>query len=380
MYLDNAATTRPNKDILDAIKPYITDMWHNPSAIYSDAIKVREDIESVRCKIANYINCNSDEIYFTSGGSEANNWVIQGFIRKCRKDNVKPIIITSNIEHKSILRCLENIKVEYFKLNVNNKGFVSGVELEELLEQLSNDTTRILVTIQYANNEIGTIQDIELLCDISHEYNALFHTDAVQAFGNISIDIKNNLSVDFMSVSGHKIGALKGIGFLYKKNGIEIEPLIYGTQEKGMRGSTENVVGIISLGKALELYEVDFEKIVSCREYIINELIDRKSVKINGHRFIRLPNNISITLKDNISNQAFIHFLETYDVQVASGSACNSNTIEKSYVLKAIGLIDEDIDKTLRITLPHNINLYDAKSIVDTIVKAIDEFKIINSN
>ena len=329
MYLDNAATTKPNKEILDVIKPYITDMWHNPSAIYSDAIKVREDIESVRCKIANYINCNSDEIYFTSGGSEANNWVIQGFIRKCRKDNVKPIIITSNIEHKSILRCLENIKVEYFKLNVNNKGFVSAVELEELLEQLSNDTTRILVTIQYANNEIGT---------------------------------------------------LKGIGFLYKKNGVEIEPLIYGTQEKGMRGSTENVVGIISLGKALELYEVDFEKIVSCREYIINELIDRKSAKINGHRFIRLPNNISITLKDNISNQAFIHFLETYDVQVASGSACNSNTIEKSYVLKAIGLTDEDIDKTLRITLPHNINLYDAKSIVDTIVKAIDEFKIINSN
>lgn len=378
MYLDNAATSKPNPLILDEIIPYITEYYHNPSAIYSEGIKVRNDIENVRCKIANYINCNSDEIYFTSGGTESNNWVIQGFIKRCRVDNVKPVIITSNIEHKSILKCVDNMKVETIKLDVNKEGFITPDYLDTILKFISNKTTRVLVSIQYANNEIGTIQPIKTLCEITHKNNAIFHTDAVQAFGNIPIDV-NDLGIDLLSVSGHKIGALKGIGFLYKKNNIKIEPLIYNMQENGMRGGTENVAGIISLGKAIELYNDTSENVIRCRNYMIDELIIKTKVKLNGSFIYRLPNNINITLRQNINNESFIHFLETYDIQISSGSACNSNTIEKSHVLKAIGLSDEDIDKTLRITLPHDIALEDTKIITNVIIECIDCFQeIIN--
>ena len=374
IYLDEAATSKPKPEVIEAMMPYFTDKWHNPSALYSAANKIKKDVESARKIIGDFINANSNEIYFTSGGSESNCWAIQGFINYCRRKGKEVAIITSTIEHKSILNCVDNMNVNVHYVRVDNEGFIDLKSLETMLRHVSHEAHEVLVSIQFANNEIGTIQHIVDIARLVHRYDAVFHTDAVQVFGHIPIDVKE-LDVDMLSASGHKIGTPKGVGILYKNNNVKIDPLIYGSQMNGMRGGTENVPYIIGMGKAVELIQEngkDKNKIplTYFRSYFINEL-KKLGCTINGSVDERLPNNINATFLQNITGEAMTYMLDMCDIYVATGSACNSHSTKVSHVLKAIGLSDGDASKTIRITLPDDISIEMIDKVIYEITKQI---------
>ena len=375
IYLDAAATTKTKQRVLDAMMPYFTTKWYNPSASYGEANKIKEDIYNARKNIGKYINADASEIFFTSCGSESNSWAIQGFVNHCIAENKKPCIITSVIEHKSILSCIESLvykDIDKCFIHVDNEGFIDLQELENALSCANSLCNKILVSIQFANNEIGTVQHVKEISELAHKYGAVFHTDAVQAFGQIPIDVKA-FDIDMMSVSGHKIGASKGIGFLYKKNSIEISPLIYGSQMDELRGGTENVPYIIGLEKAIQLIRIDEEyqlRLTVLRKNFIT-MLKGIGCKLNGSIDNRLPNNINVTFNHNITGEALIYMLEMSDIYIAAGSACNSNAIEPSYVLKAIGLNNEDANRTIRISLPENITMDEISTVVNEIEKAI---------
>lgn len=372
IYLDNAATTQPKKEVVEAMMPYLTDKWCNPSALYSEASKIKKDIESARETIGSFINAKSNEIFFTSSGSESNCWAIQGFINYCNRKGKEATIITSVIEHKSIIACVENMNVDVHFVGVDKKGFVDIKALESLIHDAYIESNEILVSIQFANNEIGTIQHIKEIAALVHKYDALFHTDAVQAFGHVAIDVKD-LGVDLLTASGHKVGCPKGIGILYKKYSVNIDPLIYGSQMDGMRGGTENVPYIIGMAKAVEILQEDKDyqlRMTILRNNFITQL-KSFGCSINGSIEERLCNNINITFFQNISGESMVYMLDTCGIYVATGSACNSHTITPSYVLKAIGLSDEDAHKTIRITLPDYITMDEIDKAVDEISKQI---------
>lgn len=374
IYLDNAATTKPKKEVVEAMMPYLIDKWHNPSALYNEASKIKGDIESARKTIGNYINANGNEIFFTSSGSESNCWAIQGFVNKCIAKGKKPCVITSVIEHKSIIECVDNLNnVDVHYISVDKNGFINIAQLRNILFYASTICEEeVLVSIQFANNEIGTIQHIKEIAEQVHRFNGVFHTDAVQAFGHIDINVKE-LDVDMLTASGHKIGCPKGIAILYKKDSINISPLIYGSQMDGMRGGTENVPYIIGMAKAVKLLEEDNEyqlRMTIIRNNFISQL---KSLgcSINGSVEDRLCNNINITFLQNISGESMVYMLDTCGIYVATGSACNSHAITPSYVLKAIGLSDEDAYKTIRITLPDDIDIKEIDKVIHEMSKQI---------
>jgi cysteine desulfurase len=380
IYLDNASTTKPRKEVLNIMKPYFDLFWYNPSSLYAPSVTIKKQIEKARETVGNFIGANGNEIYFTSGGSESNCWAIQGFVNECWSKGRHPIIITSTIEHKSILDCVENAQSGIDFINVDNKGFVNIDSLKKILSKLLAARkseildSDVLVSIQYANNEIGTIQNIKDIATIAHEYGALFHTDAVQAFGQIPINVKE-LGVDMLSASGHKIGTPKGIGFLYKKSNVNIKPLIYGSQMDGMRGGTENVPYIIGMAKAVELISREHRledelKMSINKNYFINRL-KSMGCMLNGSLECRLNNNINITLPQNVTGESLVYALDTSQIYVATGSACNSHSIEPSHVLKAIGLTDEESMRTLRLTLSIDINEGDIDKVIEELEKAI---------
>lgn len=383
VYLDAAATTKPYKEVVEVMMPYFTDKWYNPSSLYSPSVQIKNDIEKARKVIATFINAEPDEIYFTSSGSEANCWALQGFINNYSH----PSIITSCIEHKSILDCCSN-NIFADCLNVDCKGNVLIDELKESLEiDISCLTDNSLVSIQSANNEIGTIQNIKELCKITHEYSCLFHTDAVQAFGHLPIDVKY-LDVDMLSASGHKIGCPKGIGFLYIKNGVKIKPLIYGSQERGMRGGTENVPYIIGFAKAVELIQDKNiesyrstgkyieQRVAYFRNYLVKRL-EELGCKINGSKENRLPNNINVTLPNKVTGEALIYMMDMSGICISAGSACNSHSQSVSHVLKAIGLSEEEAMRTIRITIPDDsFNIDDINKFVSELQKALKLLEI----
>lgn len=379
IYLDNAATTQPKLEVVQAMLPYICEEWYNPSALYNKSTKVKMAVENARKVIGDFINAEANEIFFTSGGSESNCWAIQGFINHCISNNQTPSIITSVIEHKSILSCVDSLNVDVHYIDVDNKGYINMKMLEDVLAfyHIHYPNNKVLVSIQFANNEIGTIQHINDIATLIHRYNAVFHTDAVQVFGHSIIDVKS-LGIDMMSASGHKIGMCKGIGFLYKKSNVSINPLIYGTQEFGMRGGTENVPYIVGMAKAVELCKKQWDDFMNqfkaattnvltladIREYMICELKSKFNAKINGDEIFRLGNNINVTFPQNVTGEALIYLLEMSDIYVSAGSACNAHSTKPSHVLKAIGLTDEETARTLRITLPENCG----KATVDKVI------------
>lgn len=374
IYLDSAATTQPKQRVIDAMMPYINMKWHNPSALYSKAQMIKDDINTARKTIADYINADANEIYFTSSGSESNCWAIQGFVNRCIARSKNPCVITSVIEHKSILECVDNLNnVDVHYIGVDKDGFINIANLRNLLfHARCICDEEILVSIQFANNEIGTIQHIKEIAAEVHRFNGVFHTDAVQAFGHIPIDVQE-LDIDMMTASGHKIGTPKGVGFLYKKSSIEINPLIYGSQMDGMRGGTENVPYIIGMAKAVDLVRRDEEyqlRLTILRNNFIAQL-KALGCSINGSIEERLPNNISITFNQNITGEAMVYGLDISGIYIGTGSACNSNSMKTSHVLKAIGLSDEDAYKTIRITLPDNITMDEIDETVQEINKQI---------
>lgn len=384
IYLDSAATAKyRNIDdiIVNTITTAMRDSWMNPSALY--AVGIKEKIGKCRANIASFINVNPEEIYFCSGASEANNWCIKGWddeirLTTCKKSN----IITTPIEHKSIIKLLENgnlcSTVHYCCIDEN--GIVDYESLERLLNKFKINGEPTLVSVCMANNEIGVIQNTTKIAKLVHKYDGVLHVDATQAFGHIPINVEE-LGVDMMSCSGHKISpVLRGIGFLYKKNGINIQPLIYGAQENGLRGGTENTYGILGLNNAIEHCDIsnDTVKLLSHkRDYFIDKLKSKFDCKLNGHSNSRLPNNINVTFPQNITGESLLYMLDISNVKISTGSACNSSKIEPSHVLKAIGLSNEDAMRTVRFTLPNDITYQE----IDTVIYEIDKIiRIIESN
>lgn len=363
IYLDDAATSRPNDNVIHAVHTYMDIRWGNPSATYSLSSHPATTITDVKRLVKNYINASPvDSVVFTSGGSESNSWAIQGWV-KAMWATEKPIaIITSNIEHASVLDCVLDMTRCWMIdgkpniVRVNHEGFVRLDELEQMLEKCQY--CNVLVSIQFANNEIGTIQHIKEISNLVHRYGGVFHTDAVQAFGHIPIDVQE-LGIDMLSASGHKIGAPKGVGFLYIRNGIELAPLIYGKQNYGLRGGTDNVAGIAGFGVALNncRSDIDYELRLTLLRNNLLSLLKPLNIKVNGSLTERLPNNLSITFSGDVSADNLVYLLDTCGVYIGTGAACNSTSIKGSHVLRAIGLNDFDNMKTIRLTLPRDITM-----------------------
>lgn len=374
-YLDNAATTRPKQEVIDAMMPYFEDKWWNPSSLYGESVNVKNDLDKARKTVADSINAKPNEIYFTSCGSESNCWAIQGFVKNVVKKGRTPVIITSKIEHKSIMSCVDDMELlgaTVIRVPVDMCGFIDVQYLDNCLHTLKNRD--ILVSIQYANNECGTIQDIERISKIVDGYGAVFHVDAVQAFGQVNIDV-NKLGIDMMSVSGHKLHTPKGIGFLYKRDGICVAPLIYGSQMDGMRGGTENVPYIMGLVKAVEIAKCNLDRhcmfsITDVRNYFIRELEDI-GCQLVGPRKYRLPNNICIMFPKGYGGEELLYMLDMNGIKVSTGSACNSHSKEPSYVMKALGLTDEEANRVVRFTISSDISFSDINKIVKEIERCM---------
>lgn len=376
IYLDSASTAKYNEAdevVVDAMINAMRKYWKNPSSLYVPDVK--KEIDKCRENIANFIGAEYNEIFFTSCASESNNWAIRGWVDYMKMNTLKPInVITTPIEHKSILGAVQNgmLGAYVYYCDVDRTGLVDYESLEHLLMICNGNP--ILASICMANNEVGTIQDIKEISDLVHKYNGVLHVDATQALPHIPINVKK-LGIDMLSASGHKISTvLKGIGFLYKSNDVDICPLIYGAQENGLRGGTENVFGIIGLSKAIEYYDSYFNNVNTMydkRDYFIDLLRTKFGCKLNGHSEHRLPNNINVTFPQNITGESLLYALDMSGIQISVGSACNSHSIEPSHVLKTIGLTDEEAMKTIRISLPNDITYDDIDYAIDEIYKAI---------
>ena len=371
IYFDHSATTAVRKEVLNTMIPYFNTEYGNPSSLYSVGRIAKRAIEHARQQVAFAINCGPNEIYFTSCGSESDNLAIKGFAyANITRGNH---IITSKIEHPAILNTCKNLEQKGFEvtyLNVDENGFVS---LEELEQAITNKT--ILISIMMANNEIGTIQNVRKIARISHKHNIVFHTDAVQAIGNIKIDVKN-MGIDMLSMSAHKFYGPKGVGALYVKSGINFERIQDGGhQERNKRSGTENVAGIVGLGKAIEIANYNIEaynkKLIELREYCISKLKEKiKDIKINGDLKQRLPGNINISFRDRDASEILVE-LDKAGICASGGSACSSGTASPSHVLLAIGLEREWLEGTIRITLGEENTKQDIDYLIDCLVNII---------
>ena len=374
-YFDHNATTPIDNEVFKAVVPYYEQLYGNPSSSYYIGRQVRDKIENARSNIANYFNMNPEGVMFTSSGSEADNMIIKG-IALGNKDKGNHII-TTKIEHPAVLntcKFLEKNGFEITYLDVKEDGIIDTQELKDLIK-----SNTILISIMYANNEIGTIQPIEEVGQIAKEKGIIFHTDAVQAIGEIRIDVKK-LNIDCMSISGHKIYAPKGIGMAYIRPGIKFEPLIHGgSQEFHLRAGTENVIGIIALGKAIELLDKDIDnnnnKLIELKSYMINKIQNNLTdYIINGDIDKRILNNINLSFK-NIDGESLLLALDLDGICVSSGSACHSDLMEPSHVLRAIGVPNDYISGTLRISFGKNTTKKEIDYLIEKIKEKIDFIK-----
>lgn len=351
VYLDNAATTPVKQEVLDAMIPYFTENFGNPSSVYKVAQINKKAIDEAREIIAKTLGAQTNEIFFTSGGTEADNWAIRGIAESYKSKGNH--IITTKIEHHAVLHTCEYLEKQGYEvtyLDVDEDGLVDPAAVEAAIK----DST-ILISIMYANNEIGTIQAIAEIGEIAKKHKVFFHTDAVQAIGQVRIDVKAQ-NIDMLSLSGHKINGPKGIGVLYVRRGIKLANLIYGgAQERGRRAGTENVPGIVGLAKAMELTYTDFdakvEKLTKLRDKLIKGLLDTiPHAKLNGHATKRLPNNANIGV-EFVEGESLLLLLDMNGIAASSGSACTSGSLDPSHVLLALGLPHEKAHGSIRFTL-----------------------------
>lgn len=352
VYMDYAATTYTKPEVLDEMIPYFTQFYGNPSSIYSISRETKKALDLARDRVAKAINADRSEIYFTGGGSEADNWAIKGiaFAHKNKGNH----IITTKIEHHAVLHACEYLEknhgFEITYLDVDEEGLVN---LEDLKNAITDKT--ILVTIMFANNEIGVIQPIKEIGQICREKKIFFHTDAVQAVGNVSVDVKN-MNVDLLSLAAHKIYGPKGVGALYIRKGIKIHNLVHGgAQEKNRRAGTENVAGIVGLGKAIELATNNLEehskKLIALRNKLIDGLLQIPHTRLNGPTGDkRLPGNVNVCFRF-IEGESVLLMLDAMGICASSGSACTSGSLDPSHVLLAIGLPHEIAHGSLRLSI-----------------------------
>ena len=364
IYLDNAATTKVNKKVLESMMPYFSEIYCNPSAAYSFATKGRIAIEEARNHAAKLIGASDMEIYFTSGGSESDNWAIKA-VAESFSDKGKHII-TTKIEHHAVLHTCEYLERHGFDITYLNVDSDGKVRLDELKKSIREDT--ILISVMTANNEIGTIQPVAEIGKIAHEKGILFHTDAVQAYGRIPINV-DEMNIDLLSASGHKFNGPKGVGIMYIRKGVKIRSFIHGgSQERGRRAGTYNVPGIAGLGTAAKLAMENMAKRAEKEKELRDYFIDRISAEIpytvlNGHREDRLPNNINFCFRF-VEGESVLIMLDQAGICASSGSACTSGAIDPSHVLRAIGLSDEMAHESLRLTLSYE----NTKEEIDTVV------------
>ena len=368
IYFDNAATTKLDENVLETMLPYLKNSFGNPSSIYKLAQQNRIAIENSRDKIAKIINANPNEIYFTSGGTESDNWALKCIAQTYQ--NKGKHIITSSIEHHAVLHSCKYLESQGFRVTYLPVDKDGVVDLDVLKKSICPDT--ILISIIFANNEIGTIQPIEEIGKIAHENNIIFHTAAVKAMGAIPIDVKK-LNIDALSMSAHKFYGPKGIGALYLSKGIKIIPLIDGgAQEMQKRAGTENVAAIVGMATALENAYANLEAnnnyIKDLRDKIIDGILKIPHTRLNGHRTKRLPNNVNISF-EFIEGESLLLLLDSKDIYASSGSACTSGSLDPSHVLLAIGLPHEIAHGSLRITLGKHNTQQD----VDTLLSVLPE-------
>ena len=373
IYLDNAATTKPLPGVVDAMKDYLYENYGNPSSLYDIGQINKQAIENARQKVARLLGVSSEEILFTSGGSESDNWALKGILMP--GDH----IITTKIEHHAILNAckwLEDQGVEVTYLDVNKYGFVNPEDVGNAIK----DNT-FLVSIMYANNEIGAIQPIKQIGEIVKKNNIIFHVDAVQAFGHVPIDV-DECCIDLLSCSSHKIYGPKGVGALFVRDTVKIDPLIHGGgQEFGIRGGTENVFGIVGFGAAAEIaywnMGINAEKEKLITTLLLQRIQDRiPHIKLNGPSLEtnRLPNNLNISV-DGIRGEELMMLLNVRNIYVSTGSACNSSNGNPSHVLKAIGLSDEEANSSIRITVSPDIDENDIAYIVDSMAECVERLR-----
>lgn len=367
-YFDNAATTKVKEEVLIEMFPYFMESYGNPSSMYSLGRRNKRAIEDARHKVANLIGCNQHEVYFTSGGSESDNMAIKGFAYANK--NKGNHIITSKIEHQAVLETCENLEKQGFEVTYLNVDKEGKVDLEQLVNSIKENT--ILISIMFANNEIGTIQPITDISKIAKSRNITFHTDAVQAVGNVAINVKK-LNVDMLSLSSHKIYGPKGIGALYVKEGIGLDKFINGGhQEKNLRAGTENVPGMVGLGEACKIANKELTNHIrhlkELRDYYISRLKEEiEEIKINGSLTDRLPGNINVSFKD-IDASTMLIKLDEFGICASAGSACNTGSTEPSHVLTSIGLEPNYANGALRVTFGDDNTKDDVDFLVDCII------------
>ena len=369
VYFDNAATTKLDSDVLNDMMPYLTDNYGNASSIYKLGKTSRKVVEEAREKVANILNCKPNEIYFTAGGSESDNTAIKGIARANKSKGNH--IITSKIEHPAVLDSCHDLEKEGFEVSYISVDENGTIDLEELKKEIK--PTTILISVMTANNEIGTIQPIKEIGEIAHEHNIYFHTDAVQAIGNIKIDV-NEMNIDSLSLSGHKFYGPKGIGALYVKNGVSFNKYISGGhQERNKRAGTENVAGIVGLAGAMERAYKELDehnkKISELRDYYESSILEKiPYVKVNGNVKNRLPGNSNISFR-YIEGEGLLLNLDLKGICASSGSACTSGSLDPSHVLLAIGLPHEIAHGSLRIS----IGKYNTKEEIDYLIDSLVE-------
>lgn len=351
IYMDHAATTPVRKEVLEAMLPYFTEYYGNASGIYGIAKESKKAMEQARAQVATAIHAQPSEIYFTAGGSESDNMALRGVAEAMKgKGNH---IITTKIEHHAILHTAEYLEKHGFEVTYLDVDADGKVRLEDLEAAIRPET--ILISVMFANNEIGTIEPIAEIGKLAHEKGIYFHTDAVQAMGHVPIDVEE-MHIDLLSISGHKLGAPKGIGAIYIRKGVRVSPLIFGgAQEKKMRAGTENIPGIVGLGKAVELASAELPetraKLEKMRDRLINGILEAIPYsKLNGHPTDRLPGNCNVSF-EFIEGESMLLLLDTLGVAASSGSACTSGSLDPSHVLLAIGLPHEKAHGSLRLTL-----------------------------
>ena len=369
VYFDNAATTKLDENVLEKMIPYLKESYGNASSIYKLGRESKKAVEESREIIANILNCKPNEIYFTAGGSESDNTAIKGIARANKKKGNH--IITSKIEHPAVLETCKALEKEGFEISYISVDENGIVDLEELKNTIKPAT--VLITIMFANNEIGTIQPIEEIGKIAKENNIYFHTDAVQAIGSLKVDVQK-LNIDSLSLSGHKFYGPKGIGALYVKQGVQFEKYISGGhQERNKRAGTENVAGIVGMGEAIKLAYSNLEehnkKIQELRDYYVEQVKEKiPYIKINGSLDNRLPGNSNISFRF-IEGEGLLLNLDLKGICASSGSACTSGSLDPSHVLLAIGLPHEIAHGSLRIS----IGKYNTKEEIDYLVKNLVE-------
>ena len=375
-YFDNAATTRINEEVLKEMFPYLTKEYGNASSMYSIGRQSRRAIENARKQVAQLLNCKPQEIYFTSCGTESDNTALKGIAFKNKEKGNH--IITSKIEHPAILHTCQNLEKQGFEVTYLNVDEEGTIDIEQLNNSIKPST--ILISIMFANNEIGTIEPIEQISYIAKKHNIIFHTDAVQACGNIPIDVQK-MGIDMLSLSGHKINAPKGIGALYVKEGIEFETYMDGGhQEHSKRAGTENVAEIVGLGKACEMAKNNMEKHIkylqNLRDYYISQVEEKiPDVKLNGSRKNRLPGNSNFSFKD-IRGDELLLKLDEKGICASSGSACSTGSLEPSHVLTAIGLPQNLLDGTLRVTFGEDNTIGDVDCLVENLEQISEKLRM----